>query len=75
VYALDFMRARFEALCERLESGSIFLWEAEGLVEIDAAVAQERHVIGNGRGFRWINTASALVLIIARRLSSRSSII
>ena len=36
------MQARFDALCERLEAGFAVVPEADGLAEIDAAVALER---------------------------------
>lgn len=36
------MQGRFEALCRRIESGFSAVPEAEGLAEIDAAVASER---------------------------------
>lgn len=36
------MQTRFDALCQRLESGFTLVPETEGLAEIDAAVAQER---------------------------------
>ena len=36
------MQARFDALCQRLEAGFAKVPEAEGLAEIDAAVALER---------------------------------
>lgn len=36
------MQTRFDALCQRLESGFALVPETEGLAEIDAAVAQER---------------------------------
>jgi prevent-host-death family protein len=36
------MQARFDQLCERIESGFADVPEAEGLAEIDAAVASER---------------------------------
>jgi prevent-host-death family protein len=36
------MQARFDALAARIEAGFATLPEAEGLAEIDAAVAQER---------------------------------
>ena len=36
------MQARFDALCQRLEAGFATLPEAEGLGEIDAAVASVR---------------------------------
>ncbi|MBS4097955.1 MAG: type II toxin-antitoxin system Phd/YefM family antitoxin [Sulfuricella sp.] len=36
------MQGRFDALCERIESGFTNVLEAEGLAEIDAAVAIER---------------------------------
>lgn len=36
------MQARFDALCQRIESGFAATPEAEGLAEIDAAVAAER---------------------------------
>lgn len=36
------MQARFDALCQRIESGFASVPEATGLAEIDAAVAIER---------------------------------
>ena len=36
------MQNRFDALCQRLEAGFATTPENEGLVEIDAAVAEER---------------------------------
>lgn len=36
------MQARFDALCQRIESGFAATPEAKGLAEIDAAVAAER---------------------------------
>lgn len=36
------MQARFDALCQRIETGFSNVAEAEGLAEIDAAVASER---------------------------------
>ena len=36
------MQARFESLCQRLESGFAAIDEAEGMVEIDKAVKQDR---------------------------------
>jgi prevent-host-death family protein len=36
------MQARFELLCERLESGFAAIDEAEGMAEIDKAVKQDR---------------------------------
>lgn len=36
------MQARFDALCERIEAGYAETPEAEGLAEIDAAVADTR---------------------------------
>ena len=36
------MQARFDALCQRIESGFAATPEAEGLAEIDATVAAER---------------------------------
>ena len=36
------MQARFESLCERLESGFAVIDEAEGMAEIDKAVKQDR---------------------------------
>jgi len=36
------MQGRFEALCERIEAGFAAVPEAQGLDEIDAAVALER---------------------------------
>lgn len=36
------MQARFDALCQRIEAGFAEVPEAEGLGEIDAAVASER---------------------------------
>jgi prevent-host-death family protein len=36
------MQDRFDALCQRIEAGFAQLPEAEGLAEIDAAVALER---------------------------------
>ncbi|MEW5967927.1 MAG: type II toxin-antitoxin system Phd/YefM family antitoxin [Pseudomonadota bacterium] len=36
------MQARFDALCQRIEAGYAETPEAEGLAEIDAAVAESR---------------------------------
>lgn len=36
------MQARFESLCERLESGFAAIDEAEGMAEIEKAVKQDR---------------------------------
>ena len=36
------MQGRFDALCQRIESGFVNTPEAQGLEEIEAAVAQER---------------------------------
>ena len=36
------MQGRFDNLCQRIEAGFAGVSEAQGLVEIDAAVAQER---------------------------------
>ena len=36
------MQGRFDALCQRIEAGFAQVPEAEGLAEIDAAVALER---------------------------------
>jgi prevent-host-death family protein len=36
------MQARFDALCQRIEAGYATVPEAEGLAEIDAAVAETR---------------------------------
>lgn len=36
------MQDRFDALCQRIETGFADLPEADGMVEIDAAVAAER---------------------------------
>ncbi|MBI4741627.1 MAG: type II toxin-antitoxin system Phd/YefM family antitoxin [Betaproteobacteria bacterium] len=36
------MQARFDALCQRIETGYAGIAETDGLVEIDAAVALER---------------------------------
>lgn len=36
------MQARFDALCQRIEAGFAEVPEAEGLAEIDAAVANAR---------------------------------
>ena len=36
------MQARFESLCQRLESGFAAIDEAEGMAEIDKAVKQDR---------------------------------
>ena len=36
------MQARFEYLCQRLESGFAAIDEAEGMAEIDKAVKQDR---------------------------------
>lgn len=36
------MQARFDALCQRIEAGYAQVPEAEGLAEIDAAVAETR---------------------------------
>lgn len=38
------MQERFDALCQRIESGFDGIPEADGLAEIEAAVAQERSV-------------------------------
>lgn len=37
------MQGRFDALCRRIEAGYVGLPEADGLAEIDAASALERH--------------------------------
>lgn len=36
------MQGRFDALCQRIEAGFAVIPEADGLAEIDAAVALER---------------------------------
>ena len=36
------MQGRFDALCQRIEAGFASVPEAEGMAEIDAAVAQDR---------------------------------
>lgn len=36
------MQARFDALCQRIESGFAAVTEADGLAEIDALVHEER---------------------------------
>lgn len=36
------MQARFDSLCERLESGFAAIDESEGMAEIDKAVKQDR---------------------------------
>ena len=36
------MQGRFDALCQRIEAGFVSTPEAQGLAEIDAAVALER---------------------------------
>lgn len=36
------MQGRFDALCQRIEAGFAEVPEAEGLAEIDAAIARER---------------------------------
>ncbi len=36
------MQSRFDALCQRIEAGFSNVPEAEGVAEIDAAVAQDR---------------------------------
>ena len=36
------MQARFESLCQRLESGFAAIDEAEGMAEVDKAVKQDR---------------------------------
>ena len=36
------MQARFDSLCERLESGFAAIDEAEGMAEIDKALKQDR---------------------------------
>ena len=36
------MQGRFDSLCQRIEAGFAGVTEAQGLAEIDAAVAQER---------------------------------
>lgn len=36
------MQGRFDALCRRIEAGFAEVPEADGLAEIDAAIAQER---------------------------------
>ncbi len=36
------MQGRFDALCQRIEAGFAQLPEAEGLAEIEAAIASER---------------------------------
>ena len=40
------MQARFDALCGRIEAGFAALPEAQGLAEIDAAVAAQRQPAG-----------------------------
>ena len=37
------MQARFDSLCQRIEGGFSAIPEAQGLAEIDAAVARDRH--------------------------------
>jgi len=39
------MQARFDALCQRIESGFANVPEAEGLAEINAAVDSERALV------------------------------
>jgi prevent-host-death family protein len=44
------MQGRFDSLCQRVEAGFAGVPEAQGMAEIDAAVAQERtaaHSSGN----------------------------
>ena len=41
------MQDRFDALCQRIESGFAGVPEAEGMAEIDAATAQERVQAGS----------------------------
>jgi prevent-host-death family protein len=41
------MQSRFDALCQRIESGFAGVPEAEGMAEIDAATAQERGQAGS----------------------------
>lgn len=36
------MQGRFDALCQRLEAGFATTSEAEGMAEIDAAIAEDR---------------------------------
>lgn len=36
------MQARFDALCERIEDGFAGVSEAEGMAEIEAAIAEDR---------------------------------
>lgn len=36
------MQVRFDALCQRIEAGFAVIPEAEGLAEIDVAIARER---------------------------------
>jgi hypothetical protein len=36
------MQGRFDALCQRIETGFANVPEAEGLAEIEAAIKQER---------------------------------
>lgn len=36
------MQGRFDALCQRIEAGYASVPEAEGMAEIDAAIAQDR---------------------------------
>lgn len=36
------MQGRFDALCQRLEAGFTTTSEAEGMAEIDAAIAEDR---------------------------------
>jgi len=40
------MQSRFDALCQRIEAGYATVPEAEGMAEIDAAVAQGRSRAG-----------------------------
>ena len=37
------MQDKFDALCQRIEAGYATVPEAEGLAEIEAAIAAERH--------------------------------
>lgn len=41
------MQGRFDALCQHIQEGFGALPEDEGLAEIDAAVAAERHAVTN----------------------------
>ncbi|MDP3287318.1 MAG: type II toxin-antitoxin system Phd/YefM family antitoxin [Methyloversatilis sp.] len=41
------MQSRFDALCQRIEGGFAGVPEAEGMAEIDAAIAQDRVQAGS----------------------------